>query len=171
MAALPRQRPEAERYIDRMSATPKPFNSRQVRVGNAVIKVMSKSNTWIYRVTNGKVGAKFKGGAPVALFTTTGRKSKQLRTVPLIFMHDGDDMIIVASKGGMPSHPEWYLNLCANPEVKVELGTESWDALATVVSDEERATLWPRLVQVYADYDDYQKRTERTIPVLRVARR
>lgn len=146
--------------------TAKPFNERQVKVGNAVMKVMAPLNTWIYRTSRGRIGARFPGGAPICILTTTGRRSGRPRTVPLLFMRDGDDIIVVASKGGMPHHPDWYLNVAANPEVEIEIGDHSERYVARTADAEERASLWPRLVEVYSSYDDYQARTDREIPVV-----
>ena len=148
-----------------------PFTPSQERIGNIAVQLMSKANTWIYRATGGRWGNKFIGGAPVFLLLTKGRKSGQIRTAPLIYLEDGDDYIIVASKGGMAKHPVWYLNLKANPDAEVEIGTEKTPVTATRVSDEEKKALWPRLCEIYPDYDDYQARTTRNIPVLRLTKR
>jgi len=146
-----------------------PFTPQQEKYGSVAIQLMSKANTWIYRVSGGRLGGKFTNGAPVCLLVTQGRKSGQERTAPLIYMKDGDDYIFVASKGGMSHHPAWYLNLEANSECAVEEGKRRIDATARRVSDEEKAELWPRLLEVYPDYDDYQARTTRNIPVIRVS--
>ena len=118
----------------------KPFNDRQVKVGNAVIKVMSTVNTWIYRASKGKLGGKFPGGAPICLLTSTGRRSGRPRTAPLLYLRDGEDVIVVASKGGMPQHPEWYLNIQANPEVEIEIGDHKGRYLAHTADDARRAS-------------------------------
>ena len=152
-----------------MSKPPSPFSKRQVAVGNVVIKWMSMANTWIYRRTNGKLGGKFKGGAPVALFTFTGRKSGEPRTVPLLYLEDGNDLIIVASKGGMPRDPEWYLNFVASPIVRVRLADREFETTGVLVGDDQRATVWARLVEMYPDYQGYQLRTDRTIPIIRLS--
>ena len=144
----------------------KPFNERQVKVGNAVMKVASPLNTWAYRVSGGRIGARFPGGAPICVLTTTGRKSGKARTVPLLYLADGDDIVVVASKGGMPSHPDWYHNICANPEVEIELGRNKARYNARTADADERAALWPRLVEIYSSYDSYQARTDREIPVV-----
>jgi deazaflavin-dependent oxidoreductase (nitroreductase family) len=99
-----------------------------------------------------------------------GRKTGEPHTIPLLYLADGDDLIIVASKGGMSKHPLWYLNLVANPRCEVELGNERLSMVARRVSAEEKAALWPRLCRMYPDYADYQARTSRDIPVLRLAR-
>jgi deazaflavin-dependent oxidoreductase (nitroreductase family) len=146
--------------------TAKPFNERQVKLGNTVMKVMSPLNTWLYRASKGRLGARFPGGAPICIVTTTGRRSGSARTVPLLYMRDGDDIIVVASKGGMPQHPDWYLNVVANPEVEIEVGNDRKRFVARTADSSERAALWPRLLEVYSSYDDYQARTDREIPVV-----
>lgn len=126
-------------------------------------------NTWIYRRSGGKWMGRFPSGAPVCLLTTSGRKSGQSRTVPLLYLKDGDDLVIVASQGGAPQHPGWYFNLQANPRATVEIGTDRFPVSGRRVSEEEKAALWPRLVAIYAPYDAYQKRTTRPIPVVRLS--
>jgi len=105
------------------------------------------------------------------LLTTTGRKSGQPRTTPLLYLRDGNDIVIVASQGGMSKHPLWYLNLEASPDCEVEIGSTRTLMRAHRVSDDEKAALWTRLTQMYRDFDDYQARTERNIPVLRLSPR
>ena len=149
----------------------RPWSKSEEKIGSFAVQMMSKANTWIYRASGGKLGAKFVGGAPVFLLITKGRKSGEPRTAPLIYLQDGDDYVLVASKGGMSHHPAWYLNLEANPECEVEIGRARSPMRARRVSDEEKATLWPRLLAIYPDYDDYQARTERNIPVVRLSPR
>ncbi len=145
----------------------KPFSARQVAIGRPVVKLMSKLNVWLYRRTGGRIGGKFKGGAPVCILTTTGRKSGQSRPRPLLYLLDGADVILVASQAGMPKHPEWYLNLLADSAVSITVGKQTRSYTATTVDDDDRSALWPRLVQMYPDYNDYQQRTSRKIPVVR----
>lgn len=145
---------------------PKPFTQREERIGSVVVKLMSNLNTAVYRLTGGRIGGRFLRGAPVFLVTTIGRKSGQPRTAPLLYLKEGDDYVIVASKGGMSHHPQWYLNIEANPEVEIEIGREKLNARARRASDAEKTALWPKLVAMYPDYDDYQARTDRNIPVV-----
>jgi deazaflavin-dependent oxidoreductase (nitroreductase family) len=144
----------------------KPFTKRQEAVANAIVKPMTRLNIWAYRATGGRIGGRFLHGAPVLLLTTTGRRSGRPRTVALIYLSEGEDLVVVASKAGMAHHPTWYLNLEANPEVEVELGRDRQQMIARRASDEEKAALWPRLLEVYPDYEDYQARTARNIPVV-----
>ncbi|MFI1098019.1 nitroreductase family deazaflavin-dependent oxidoreductase [Streptomyces sp. NPDC020917] len=109
-------------------------------------------------------------GSPCLLLDYLGRKSGQwLRTV-LIYGRDGDDYLIVASKGGAPEHPLWYLSLRDNPEVHVRVGRERFAARAEALSSEDKARVWPHLLEVYPPYEDYQKKTDRDIPVIRLRR-
>lgn len=147
------------------------YTPRQERIASPLIRAMSAANTWVYRLSGGRVGGRFLRGAPVLLLTTIGRKSGRPRTAPLLYVEDGDELVIVASKGGMSQHPVWFLNLEANPDVEVELGSTRRRMRARRASDEEKAKLWPRLVAMYRDYDDYQARTDRNIPVVILAPR
>jgi len=136
------------------------------RVVNVVSRPMSLLNKWVYRATDGRIGGKFLRGAPVCLLTTTGRHSGQARTTPLIYLADGPRVVLVASKGGSKRHPLWYLNLEANPDVEVQIGAERRACRARTASAAEKQALWPRLLEIYRDYDDYQARTKRDIPVV-----
>jgi deazaflavin-dependent oxidoreductase (nitroreductase family) len=144
----------------------KPYTERQQRIGAAVMKVGTKLNNRLYRATGGKVGGKFPGGAPVCLLTTTGRTSGERRTVALLYLRDGDDVVVVASQGGMPRHPGWYHNLRADPKVTIQIGRDVRPFVARTATGEERDALWRRLVVMYPGYDDYQKKTDREIPVV-----
>jgi deazaflavin-dependent oxidoreductase (nitroreductase family) len=148
-----------------------PFTPAQERLGRAAVKLMNRVNTWVYRLTSGRLGGRFLRGAPVCLLTVRGRKTGQPRTAALLYLADGEDVIVVASLGGMSQHPLWYLNLEANPDVTVQIGGATRAMTARRVSDEEKAALWPRLTAMYRDYDDYQGRTTRNIPVIRLSPR
>jgi deazaflavin-dependent oxidoreductase (nitroreductase family) len=137
-----------------------------------IIKAMSTAHTWLYRRSGGRLGRKWhvgsalRHGVPVCLLTTTGRKSGLPRTVPLLHMADGEDAVLVASQGGLPTNPQWYYNLLAEPAVTVQLGTRTRAMRARVADAAERAVLWPRLMRLYADYETYQSWTDREIPVI-----
>jgi deazaflavin-dependent oxidoreductase (nitroreductase family) len=107
-----------------------------------------------------------KGMVPTLLLTTTGRKSGRALTLPLIFGRFGANYVVVASKGGAPAHPAWYLNLQANPEVRVQVKADKFTALAHTADAEERAKLWPKMVEIYGPYAQYQTKTDRQIPVV-----
>lgn len=144
----------------------KPYSQGQERMLTQVLKLMSPLNAAVYRISGGRLGGSFPGGAPVCLLTTTGRKSGQRRTVPLLYIADGDNVVIVASKGGMATHPDWYLNLVDNPDVDVQIRKVNTKMNARTASSEEKSELWPRLVKMYKGYDSYQSRTSRDIPVV-----
>src|SRR3954451_16144140 len=148
-----------------MARASKPYSPAQERRGRRFFRMQSKINIWLYRKTNGKIGSQI-GAAPICLFTTTGRRTGLARTTPLIYLTDGDRVVVVASKRGMSTHPEWYLNIVANPKVTVEIDGDARAMNAVTASAEERAALWPRLVEVYKNFDAYQARTTREIPVV-----
>ncbi|NMM82984.1 nitroreductase [Rhodococcus sp. SRB_17] len=137
-----------------------------------IIKWMSKANVAMYRATGGKlgstwrVGSAFRRGLPICLLTTTGRKSGEERISPLLFLEDSDNVILVASQGGLPKNPMWYLNVKADPVVTVQIKSRTRSMKARVATDEERAALWPKLTAMYADFDNYQAWTDRVIPVI-----
>ncbi len=106
------------------------------------------------------------GPLPTLLLTTTGRKSGKPRALPLIYGKDGDSYVIIASKGGMPTHPVWYLNLEAKPECELMVGLKAVSARARIVDGEERTRIWKMMAEIYPPYLDYQKATEREIPVI-----
>jgi len=143
-----------------------PWTRTQERLVSPIIRVMTLLNVWAYRLTGGRVGGTFLQGAPVCLVTVKGKRSGTLRTVALLYLAAGDDVVLVASKGGMSHHPAWYHNMIANPDVEVQIGSTTRRMRARRASSAEKAALWPRLIAMYRDYDDYQARTTREIPVM-----
>jgi proline iminopeptidase len=126
-----------------------------------------------YLATNGADGYLWdasigggKGMIPTLLLTTVGRKSGRVLTLPLIFGQSGPNYVVVASKGGAPTHPAWYLNLQANPEVQVQVKDKKFTARAHTADAAERAALWPKMVEIYSPYADYQTKTDRQIPIV-----
>ena len=119
----------------------------------------------LYERTGGAEGDTI-AGFPVMILTTRGRRSGKVRKAPLIKVHDGDTYVAIASFGGAPKHPVWYLNLVADPHVMVQDGPEPRDYVARVAEGDERAEWWKRAAAVYPPYDDYQTKTERVIPVV-----
>jgi proline iminopeptidase len=119
-----------------------------------------------YRETGGEVGHLWKRRAKILLLTTTGRKSGRQTTTPLIYEQDGDRYVVVASKGGAPEHPGWYLNLAQDPEVEVQVKDDVFRARARTAEGEERERLWRLAAQQWPDYDAYAARTDRRIPVV-----
>jgi deazaflavin-dependent oxidoreductase (nitroreductase family) len=138
----------------------------ELRRAKPFIKAISRLNTWVFQASGGRLGSRFLGGAPVGLLTTTGRRSGARRMTPLIYLADGDRIVLVASLGGMPRHPIWYRNLEANPEVEFRTRRGGRRYRARTASAAEKAAYWPRLCAIYPAYDDYQKRTDREIPVV-----
>jgi deazaflavin-dependent oxidoreductase (nitroreductase family) len=118
-----------------------------------------------FHANGGKVGGQF-GGGQLLLITTTGAKSGKRRVNPLAYTTDGDRLVIIASKGGAPSSPDWYYNLVAHPKVTVEVGTETFEATATVVAGEERDILYAKQAALMPGFAEYQKKTTRKIPVV-----
>jgi deazaflavin-dependent oxidoreductase (nitroreductase family) len=119
-----------------------------------------------YRETGGKVGHVWREGATILLLTTTGRKSGEQRTVPLIYAQDGERYVIIASKGGAPEHPGWYQNLEKSPDVELQVRDELFHAHARLAQGDERERLWRLANTVWKYYDDYAKKTRREIPVV-----
>ena len=118
-----------------------------------------------YRETDGERGYEWRG-TQCLLLTTTGRKSGEPRTLPLIFAPDGDRYVIVASKGGAPEHPAWYLNMQEHPEVEVQVKGDRFTATPHEAEGEERERLWKVMVGEWPDYDNYQTKTDRQIPIV-----
>ncbi|MBK9710317.1 MAG: nitroreductase family deazaflavin-dependent oxidoreductase [Kouleothrix sp.] len=119
-----------------------------------------------FRANEGKVGGYF-AGANMLLLHTVGAKSGQARTNPMVYVNDGDRLVVIASKGGADSNPDWYYNLLANPTVTVELGTEQFQARATAVTEEpERSRLYAKMVEHRAGFAEYEQKTSRKIPVV-----
>jgi deazaflavin-dependent oxidoreductase (nitroreductase family) len=152
-----------------MDTKPKSLDTDLTR---SIIKTMASTNVWLYRRTRGRIGGKWRIGAgfrnpvPICLLEHRGRKTGKLRTTPLVYLEDGERIVVVASQAGRPEHPMWYLNLLAHPEVTVQIRSRRRAMRARVVEADERALLWPKLVDLYADYDSYQSWTDRVIPVV-----
>jgi deazaflavin-dependent oxidoreductase (nitroreductase family) len=144
----------------------KPLSPIEQRAVTVVNRTFGSLHAWLYQKTDGKIGSTFTGGAPVMLLTTRGRKTGMPRTAPLLYLRDGERIIIVASRGGHPNHPAWYLNLKAHPEVEVQIGDEKRTMRAETASMAQKAKYWPRLIAVYPPFQDCQARTDRDIPVV-----
>lgn len=138
------------------------------RAQNAIGKVVTKAHSSVYRATGGKFVGTMGSGRPILLLNTIGRKTGEKRTHPLLYLADGEDMVIVASAGGAPKHPAWYLNLKANPETTVEVSDREVRVRAEEANTEEKARLWPKLVEMYSGYAGYQTKTDREIPVVKL---
>jgi deazaflavin-dependent oxidoreductase (nitroreductase family) len=128
-------------------------------------RAVNKTHSSVYRRSDGRLWGTMFGG-PVLLLNTTGRKSGQRRTNPLLYVRDDEDFVLIASNGGAPRHPAWYLNLMATPDATVEVGDRKLRVRAEEAGGEEKARLWQKMVEMYPNYDDYQKKTNREIPLL-----
>jgi deazaflavin-dependent oxidoreductase (nitroreductase family) len=121
---------------------------------------------WLYETTDGRIGATL-GGRPMLLLRTIGRRSRTPRTAALLYVRDDDAWVVIASKGGAPQHPGWFHNLVADPNVEIQVGRERFPVRARIAEGEERARLWARADEVnQGQYDVYQSRTRRPIPVV-----
>lgn len=146
---------------------PAPITPGAAKLVKPIMKVMSRLNVWVYRSSNGRVFGKFPGdsGADICLVSMTGKKSGKEITIPLIHLPHGDDVILVASQGGMEKHPAWYYSVSANPDLRIQFRDQVRDMRARRATDEEKRALWPHLCSIYPDFEEYQARTDRNIPV------
>lgn len=147
--------PNAEKTVGR----------RPSKLSAALQNALTSLHTFVYSKTNGAIGGRMMN-SPVLLLTTRGRKTSRLRTVPLLYLADGDDLVLVASNGGATRHPTWWLNLQANPEAQIQLRGTKRRVRAERASSEEKRRLWPSLVAMYPGYKKYQEITNRDIPVV-----
>ncbi|MEU2102839.1 MULTISPECIES: nitroreductase family deazaflavin-dependent oxidoreductase [unclassified Nocardia] len=142
-----------------------------------IFKYAGRAQVWIYRRTGGRLGSRWRIGAgfrkpvPTLLLEHRGRRSGAGYVTPLLYRADGDDIVVVASQGGLPKHPQWYHNLRAHPDTHIQIGRERRPVYATVADPTQRARLWPLLVETYADFATYQSWTDREIPVVVLRRR
>ena len=119
-----------------------------------------------FRTNNGAIHSGMFKGARLLLLTTTGAKSGKLRVNPLAFTGDGDNLVVIASKGGSPTHPDWYRNLVAHPNVTVEVGADRFEARARVAEGDERTRLFAAQAAIMPGFAEYQRKTSRQIPVV-----
>ncbi|WP_086007892.1 nitroreductase family deazaflavin-dependent oxidoreductase [Nocardia concava] len=137
-----------------------------------IFKHVGKAQVWLYRRTGGRIGGKWRIGAgfrkpvPTLLLEHRGRKTATVYTVPLLYITDGPDIVVVASQGGLPKHPQWYRNLVAHPDTHIQIGPRRFAVHAVTADPAQRARLWPLLVEAYADFETYQAWAEREIPVV-----
>jgi len=131
-----------------------------------VMHWLVRGHTIVYRATGGRIGHRFPGSPPMLLLNATGAKSGAKRTTPLVYVADGENIVVVASKAGHRMHPAWFHNLCANSRATIQIGTDRRTVRARVATPEERARLWPRAVDTYRPFRRYQQGTEREIPLV-----
>lgn len=139
----------------------------QTKVPKGPAKALSALHKNVYKLSGGKIGGKL-GGETIALLTTTGRKSGKSRTTPLLTKKKGDDYIVVASFSGHDAHPFWYLNLSENPQATITIGKATYEVTAVIAQGDERESLYAEMTDMYSDYAEYQKVTDRVIPVVKL---
>jgi len=137
---------------------------------NVFVELFWKVHPALYRWTGGRIGGSLMG-LPVLLLTTIGRKTGTPRTSALMYLPRGDDFVVIASVLGEPHHPAWWLNLSAHPDATAQVGSERVAVRARAAEGQERETLWKAVAAKVADYDEYQRRTTRRIPVVVLERR
>lgn len=130
-----------------------------------LVNVATAAHVAAYRATGGRFLVGPLGGSRTVLVDHVGRKSGKRRTTPLLYLADGDDVVIVASKGGSHKHPAWWLNLREMDQTEIQVGPERRRVTVRQATPQEKARLWPKLVELWSDYDRYQQRTEREIPL------
>jgi deazaflavin-dependent oxidoreductase (nitroreductase family) len=133
------------------------------------ISLFGEAHIKLYQETGGKEGYLWNG-VPTLLLTTKGRKSGEMRTIPIIYVKVGEAYVIIGSQGGAPKHPLWYLNILADPHVKLQVKDEKFDAVARAADSPERERLWAEATRQWPNYDVYQTRTTRKIPVVVIER-
>jgi deazaflavin-dependent oxidoreductase (nitroreductase family) len=143
---------------------PKPITEGQLKAVKPVIGAFGRFNSWIYKLSSGRLMSKF-GGGEVCVVTMTGAKTGKVRDIPLMYVPHGDGVLLVASLGGAPKHPTWYYNLVANPDIDVLVKGRTMKLTARRATPEEKVQLWGTCCKYYPPYDEYQQRTERDIPV------
>jgi deazaflavin-dependent oxidoreductase (nitroreductase family) len=136
-----------------------------------LLRRLMRGHVALYRATGGRLGAKVPGLPPMLLLDHVGARSGRRRTTPLVYMPDGDDFVVVASKGGFPSDPHWMHNLRAHPNIEVQVGGQRMPVTASEATDEERARIWPLACEYNPHWARYEERTDRTIPVVILKRR
>lgn len=132
-------------------------------------KNLSTLHALLFRATRGRIGRRLVDN-DMLLLSTLGRVTGKAHTVPLLYLRDGDDLVVIASWGGRDQHPEWYLNLLENPLARVQIGARRFPVRATTADAGQRSRLWQRVLTAYDGYREYQSRTEREIPVVILSR-
>lgn len=128
-------------------------------------KRLSKLHAVLYRLTRGKVGRRLVSN-DMLLLATVGAKTGRRHTRPLLYLRDGETLVVIASWGGRPHHPDWYVNLLAHPDAEVQVDGRKWPVRARTATPEEREIWWPRILDAYRGYSVYQSHTDRVIPVV-----
>ena len=154
-------------YVTRKRAEVQAYPRRGMGIIRFILRWLTHLQVTVFRASKGRLMNQFTGGYPVCIVTTTGAKSGATRRIALIHLPHGNDKLLVASLGGMDKMPAWYYNVAAHPEIRIMVDGAEKAYRAQRVSDEEKAKLWPHLCSLYPDFDEYQARTDRNIPVFR----
>ena len=153
-------------YVNVRKEDVQPIPEKWTPMIRRVMRVATKLNVWVFRRSGGRLMKTFlRSGAPICIVTVTGRKTGKPREIALIHIPWQDKKLLVASQGGMAKHPVWYHNIVANPEIGIYVDGEDKRYQADRASEDQKRQLWPRLLEVYPDFDEYQARTDRDIPV------
>ncbi len=132
---------------------------------DSAVRRWSAIHRWLFALTGGRLGNRLVDN-DMLLLTTTGHRTGEPHTVPLLYLRDGNRLVVIASYGGRPNHPTWYTNLVATPAVIVQIGSRRTSYVARTADADERSVWWPRVVDAYDGYSEYQHRTDREIPVV-----
>jgi F420H(2)-dependent quinone reductase len=157
-------------YVKTRREDVKPLPKKNQGLIRAFLRTFTRINVWVYKLSKGRLLNKFPGGADICIVTTTGAKSGKRREIALIHLPYGNDKLLVASQGGADTNPSWYNNVKAHPEIEIMFHADRHAYRARQVSDDEKRALWPHLLSIYPDFDEYQARTDRNIPVFRCER-
>ncbi|WP_372747579.1 nitroreductase family deazaflavin-dependent oxidoreductase [Litorivivens sp.] len=152
-------------YVKTKRADVKPIPQEHFGAIKKVMKWVTAANVWVFKKSKGRLWKNFPGGYPICVVGMKGAKTGAWREIALIHLPEGDNVYLVASQGGMDRHPVWYHNIAANPDITVMFGGNTRNMRARQISDEEKAAAWPHLCSLYPDFDEYQARTDRNIPV------
>lgn len=152
-------------YVSTRREDVRPIPEKQVPLVRFFLRWATRLQVAVFRASNGRLMNRFVGGYPVCVVTTRGAKSGKVRRIALIHLPHGDHKLLVASQGGMPAHPAWYFNIRAYPEITIMVDGAERRYRARQVPPGEKAALWPHLLSLYPDFDEYQARTDRDIPV------
>ncbi|MEH6548605.1 MAG: nitroreductase/quinone reductase family protein [Pseudomonadales bacterium] len=154
-------------YVKTRREDVKVIPPEQAKTARKFVKWYTRFNIWVFKKSNGRLMKNFPGGYPICVVGTKGAKTGKRREIALIHLPIENDVLLVASQGGMPFNPFWYYNVTAYPEVDVLFQGEVRHLKARRVSDDEKRELWPHLLSLYPDFDAYQAKTDRNIPVFR----
>jgi deazaflavin-dependent oxidoreductase (nitroreductase family) len=154
-------------YVKTRREDVKPIPEKHVPITRKIMRHYTRLNVWVFKKSKGRLMKNFPGGYPICVVATTGAKSGLVREIALIHLPIDNDILLVASQGGMEKNPVWYYNIKAHPQVAVTVAGNTRNMLARQVSDDEKRELWPHLLSLYPGFDEYQARTDRNIPVFR----